>query len=175
MQPFEVVVDVCGQGIGGILKQEGHPVTYESRQLRIHKKNYPNHDLELLAVVYALKRWRHYLLGRMFQLLTDHKILKWIFTQPDLNMRQRRWVELLQEFKFEIKFRPRKENAAADALSQRVVSLAISLLHSTLLEEIQKELEANDFFGPLLKEKQEGKDKMQLESVEEGQLFYLKR
>ena len=58
-QPFEVVVDACGQGIEGILKQEGHPVAYKSRQFRIHEKNYPTHDLELLAVIYALKRWRH--------------------------------------------------------------------------------------------------------------------
>ena len=92
-QPFELEVDACGQGIGGILKQEGHPVAYESRQLRPHEKSYPTHDLELLAVVYTLKRWRHYLLGMRFQLSTDHKSLKWIFTQPDLNMRQRRWLE----------------------------------------------------------------------------------
>ena len=101
---FEVIVDACGQGIGGILQQDRHPIAYESRQLRIHEKNYPTHDLELLAVIYALKKWRHYLLSQTFELVTDHKSLKWIFTQPDLNMRQRRWVEFLQEFSFEIKF-----------------------------------------------------------------------
>ena len=176
-QPFEVVVDACGQGIGGILKQEGHPVAYESRQLRIHEKNYPTHDLELLAVVYALKRWRHYLLGRLFQLVTDHKSLKWIFTQPDLNMRQRRWVEFLQEFEFEIKFCPEKEIAAADALSRRVISMAIAILQSDMLGEIQREIGADDFFGPFFKELQEGKVVKQLEgySVKDGQLLYLKR
>ena len=102
-KPFEVIVDACGQGIGGILQQERHPVACESRQLRIHEKNYPTHDLELLAVVHALKKWRHYLLSQTFELKTDHKSLKWIFTQPDLNMQQHRWVEFLQEFSFEIK------------------------------------------------------------------------
>ncbi|MCO5559190.1 hypothetical protein L7F22_012785 [Adiantum nelumboides] len=84
---FEVIVDACAKGVGGILRQEGHPVAYESRQLRIHERNYPTHDLELLAVVHALKKWRHYLLSQIFELVTDHKSLKWIFIQPDLNMR----------------------------------------------------------------------------------------
>ncbi|MCO5610521.1 hypothetical protein L7F22_064760 [Adiantum nelumboides] len=86
---FEVIVDACAKGVGGILRQEGHPIAYESRQLRIHERNYPTHDLELLAVVHALKKWRHYLLSQIFELVTDHKSLKWIFTQPELNMRQR--------------------------------------------------------------------------------------
>ncbi|MCO5563838.1 hypothetical protein L7F22_017487 [Adiantum nelumboides] len=101
---FEVIVDACAKGVGGILRQEGHPITYESRQLCIHERNYPTHDLELLAVIHALKKWGHYLLSQIFELVTDHKSLKWNFTQPELNMRQRRWVEFLEEFNFEIKF-----------------------------------------------------------------------
>ena len=93
---FEVIVDACGQGIGRILQQEHHPIAYELRQLCIHEKNYPTHDLELLAVVHPLKKWRHYLLSQVFELVTDHKSLKWIFTQSYLNMQQRRWVEFLQ-------------------------------------------------------------------------------
>ena len=69
---FEVIIDTCGQGIGGILQQEHHPIAYESRQLRVHEKNYPTHDLEILTVVHALKKWRHYLLGTPFELVTDH-------------------------------------------------------------------------------------------------------
>lgn len=174
---FEVIVDACGQGLGGILQQEHHPIAYESRQLRPHEKNYPTHDLELLAVVHALKKWRHYLLGRAFELVTDHKSLKWIFTQPELNMRQRRWVELLQEFSFEIKFRPGKCNQAADALSRRVISLAISLLSSSIPEEVRKELPIDDYFGPLVQEVQNLRSQKHLEeySYKDGLLFFQNR
>ena len=79
----------------------------------------------------------------MFQLVTDHKSLKWIITQPDLNMRGRRWVKFLEESEFENKFRSGKENPAADALSRQVISLAISILQSNLLDETQRELESN--------------------------------
>ena len=103
-------------------------------------------------VVHALKKWWHYLLSQVFELVTGHKSLKWIFTQPDLNMRQRRWVEFLQEFTFEIKFRPGKENQIIDSLSRRVVALAISLANSTLPKEIQQEVLLDEFFGPLIDE-----------------------
>ena len=86
--------------------------------------------------MHALKKWRHYLCSQVFELVTDHKSLKWIFTQPDLNMQQRRWVEFLQEFSFEIKYKPRKENQAANALSRRGVALAIALVKSSLPYEI---------------------------------------
>ncbi|MCO5548937.1 hypothetical protein L7F22_002401 [Adiantum nelumboides] len=85
---FEVVTDASGLALRGVLTQEGRPVAYTSRKLRDHERNYPTHDLELLAVIHTLKLWRHYLLSRKFQLVTDHKSLKWIFTQPNLNMRQ---------------------------------------------------------------------------------------
>ncbi|MCO5592189.1 hypothetical protein L7F22_046185 [Adiantum nelumboides] len=87
---FEVIVNACAKGVEGILRQEEHPIAYESRQLCIYERNYPNHDLERLAVVHALKKWQHYLLSQIFELVTDHKSLKWIFTQLELSMRQRR-------------------------------------------------------------------------------------
>ena len=86
--------------------------------------------------MHALKKWRHYLLNQVFELVTNHKSLKWIFTQPNLNMQQRRWVEFLQEFSFEIKFRQARENQAADALSRGGVALAITLVKSSLPYEI---------------------------------------
>ena len=108
------------------------------------------------------------------ELVTDHKSLKWIFTQPHLNMRQRRWVEFLQEFTFEIKFRLRKENQAADALSKRVVALVISLANSTLPEEIQQEVLLDEFFGPLIDEIKGQRNSRILEdyTLKEGLLFF---
>jgi hypothetical protein len=87
---FDIYCDASKQGLGCVLMQEGHGIAYASRQLRKHEQNYPTHDLELAAVIHALKIWRHYLLGHKCQIYTDHKSLKYIFTQNDLNLRQRR-------------------------------------------------------------------------------------
>jgi hypothetical protein len=87
---FDIYCDACGQGLGCVLMQEGHVIAYASRQLRKHELNYPTHDLELAAVVHALKIWRDYIMGTKCQVYTDHKSLKYIFTQKDLNLRQYR-------------------------------------------------------------------------------------
>ncbi|WVZ84734.1 hypothetical protein U9M48_031726 [Paspalum notatum var. saurae] len=92
-KPFDVYFDASGSGLGCVLMQEGRVIAYASCQLRKHEVNYPTHDFELLVVVHALKKWRHYLLGNTCHIYTDHKSLKYIFTQPELNMRQRRWLE----------------------------------------------------------------------------------
>ena len=84
---FDIYCDASRQGLGCVLMQEGRAVAYASRQLRPHEENYPTHDLELAAVVHALKIWRHYLIGNRCEVYTDHKSLKYIFTQSDLNMR----------------------------------------------------------------------------------------
>ena len=101
--------------------QEGRVIAYASRQLRKHEANYPTHDLELAAVVHALKMWRHYLLGNTFHIYTDHKSLKYIFTQPEINMRQRRWLELIKDYDLEVHYNPGKANVVADALSRRAL------------------------------------------------------
>ncbi|WP_163401550.1 Ty3/Gypsy family RNase HI domain-containing protein, partial [Flavobacterium fluviatile] len=104
---------------GCVLMQEGKVIAYASRQLRRHELNYPTHDLELAAVVHALKIWRHYLYGQQCDIYTDHKSLKYIFTQTELNMRQRRWLELVKDYDLEIHYHPGKANVVADALSRK--------------------------------------------------------
>ena len=99
--------------------QEGRVVAYASRQLRKHELNYPTNDLELAAMVHALKIWRHYLIGHKSYIYTDHKSLKYIFTQSDLNLRQRRWLELIKDYDLEVHYHPGKANVVADALSRK--------------------------------------------------------
>jgi ribonuclease HI len=116
---FSVYCDASYTGLGCVLMQEGKVVAYSSRQLKVHEKNYPTHDLELVAVVHALKTWRHYLYGQKCDIYTDHKSLKYIFTQSELNMRQRRWLELIKDYELEIHYHPGKANVVADALSRK--------------------------------------------------------
>ncbi|WVZ58563.1 LOW QUALITY PROTEIN: hypothetical protein U9M48_008824 [Paspalum notatum var. saurae] len=116
-KPFDVYCDASGNGLGCVLMQEGRVVAYASR--RKHEANYPTHDPELAAVVHAPKIWRHYTLGNTCHIYTDHKSLKYILTQPELNMRQRRWLELIKDYDLEIHYHPGKANVVADALSRR--------------------------------------------------------
>jgi hypothetical protein len=118
-RPFSIYYDASGQGLGCILMQDGHVVAYASRQLRKHEEKYPTHDLELAAVVHYLKIWRHYIIGKRCDVYSDHKRLKYIFTQPDLNLRQRRWLELIKDYDLGINYQPGKANVVADALSKR--------------------------------------------------------
>ena len=94
---FVVCTDACGQGLGGVLMHDNHVICYELRKLKEHERNYATHDLDLAAIVHALKMWRHYLMGRRFELRTDHCGLKYLFDQPTLNARQARWLEFLCE------------------------------------------------------------------------------
>jgi hypothetical protein len=116
---FEVFCDASGTGLGCVLMQENRVVAYASLALRPHEKNYSTHDLELAAVVHALKLWRYYLMGNRCNIYTDHKSLKYIFTLSDLNMRQRRWLELIKDYDLEVHYHPGKANVVADALSRK--------------------------------------------------------
>ena len=116
---FEVYSDASYQGLGCVLMQRGRVIAYASRQLKPHEKNYPTHDLELAAVIFALKIWRHYLYGETFPIFTDHKSLKHLMNQKELNMRQRRWIELLKDYDCSIEYHPGKANVVADALSRK--------------------------------------------------------
>ncbi|WVZ94005.1 hypothetical protein U9M48_039949 [Paspalum notatum var. saurae] len=124
---FTVYCDASKEGLGCVLMQEGKVIAYASRQLTKHEVNYPTHDLELAAVVHALKIWRHYLFGNRCEIYTDHKSLKYIFTQNELNMRQRRWLELIKDYDLEIHYHPGKANVVADALSRKsYVNMAVA-------------------------------------------------
>ena len=135
---FEVYCDASGQGLGCVLMQEGRVVAYASRQLRPHEVNYPTHDLELAAVVFALKIWRHYLYGTRFEVFSDHKSLKYLFDQKELNMRQRRWMEFLKDYDFGLSYHPGKANVVADALSRKSLHVATMMsLEQRLIEEFR--------------------------------------
>ncbi|GJU84356.1 putative reverse transcriptase domain-containing protein [Tanacetum coccineum] len=115
---FVVYCDASYKGLGAVLMQKEKVIAYESRQLKIHEKNYMTYDLELGAMVFALKMWRHYLYGTKYVVFTDHKSLH-ILDQKELKIRQRRWLELLSDYDCELRYHPGKANVVADALSQK--------------------------------------------------------
>nr|GEX44165.1 putative reverse transcriptase domain-containing protein [Tanacetum cinerariifolium] len=118
-EDFVVYCDASLKGYGAVLMQREKVIAYASRQLKVHEENYTTHNLELGAAVFALRLWRHYLYGTKKVVFTDHKILQYILNQKDLNLRQRRWIDLLSDYDCEIRYHPGKENVVADALSQK--------------------------------------------------------
>ncbi|GKC42025.1 putative reverse transcriptase domain-containing protein [Tanacetum coccineum] len=101
---FIVYCDASHKGLGAVLMQNEKVIVYASRQLKIHEKNYTTHDLELGAVVFSLKIWRHYLYGTKCTVFIDHNSLQHILDQKELNMRQRRWLELPSDYDCEIRY-----------------------------------------------------------------------
>ena len=140
IEPFDMYCDASGVGLGCVLMQNGRVIAYALRQLRPHEQNYPTHDLELAAVVHALKIWWHYLLGNKCHIYSDHKSLKYIFTQSELNMRQRRWLELIKDYELEIHYHPGKANVVADALSRKAHCNCLTAIAplTTLCWEMEK-------------------------------------
>ncbi|GKF37780.1 putative reverse transcriptase domain-containing protein, partial [Tanacetum coccineum] len=116
---FMVYCDASHKRLGVVLMQKEKVIAYASRQLKVHKKNYTTHNLELGAVVFTLKMQRHYLYGTKCVVFTNYKSLQHILDQKELNMRQRRWLELLSDYDCEIRYYPRKANVVADALSRK--------------------------------------------------------
>jgi hypothetical protein len=137
---FSIYCDTSSQGLGCVLIQDGRVVAYATRQLRKHEVNYPTQDLDLPDVVHALKIWRHCLMGKRCELYTNHKRLKYIFTQSNLNLRQRRWLELIKDYDLGINYHPGKANVVADALSRRshVTQLVVDSMPFELCEEFDK-------------------------------------
>ncbi|GKC40186.1 putative nucleotidyltransferase, ribonuclease H [Tanacetum coccineum] len=176
-EDFVVYCDASGIGLGCVLMQRGKVIAYASRQLKIHEENYTTHDLELGAVVFALKIWRHYLYGTKSVIYTDHKSLQHIFSQKELNMRQRRWIELFSDYDCEIRYHPGKANVVVDALSRketvkpkRVIAMNMILQSSIKDRILTAQKEAVDEFSVL----QKGLDEM-IEQRSDGTLYYLDR
>ncbi|KAD2805861.1 hypothetical protein E3N88_39238 [Mikania micrantha] len=177
---FTVYCDASRQGLGCVLMQNDKVIAYASRQLKVYEKNYTTHDLELGAVVFALKIWRHYLYGTKCIIYTDHKSLQHILDQKMLNMRQRRWVELLNDYDCEIRYHPGKANVVADALSrkERVKPLRVKALGMTIqtslipqIKEAQQQaLQATNYSAEGLR----GLDK-KLDTKDDGLLYFKDR
>ncbi|GJW90781.1 reverse transcriptase domain-containing protein [Tanacetum coccineum] len=180
VEDFVVYCDASNQGLGCVLMQRDKVIAYASRQLKSHEKNYTTHDLELGAVVFALKIWRHYLYGTKSVIYTDHKSLQHIFDQKELNMRQRRWLELFSDYECEIKYHPGKANVVADALSRkervkprRVRAMAVTIQSGVkgLILAAQGEAFKDE---NVIAEGLNGTDQ-QMEKREDGSLHYMDR
>ncbi|GJW52745.1 putative nucleotidyltransferase, ribonuclease H [Tanacetum coccineum] len=143
-EDFVVYCDASNQGLAYVLMQRGKVIAYASRQLKIHEKNYTTHDLELGAVVFALKTLRHYLYGMKSVIYTDHKILQHIFDQKELNMRQRGWIKLFSDYEREIRYHPGKANVVADALSRkgRLKPRRVRAMHMTIQIGMREKIQA---------------------------------
>ncbi|GKA60123.1 putative reverse transcriptase domain-containing protein [Tanacetum coccineum] len=141
-EDFVVYCDASLKGFGAVLMQREKVIAYASRKLRKNEENYTTHDLELGVVVFALRLWRHYLYDTKCTVYTDHKSLQYILDQKELNMRQRRWIELLSDYDCVIRYHPGKANVVADALSRkdkepiRVRALVV-MVHNNLPEQIR--------------------------------------
>jgi len=137
-ESFVVYCDASKMGLGGVLMQNCQVVAYALRHLKVHEKNYPTHDLELAAVVFVLKIWRHYLYGSKFEVYNNHKSLKYLFDQKELNMRQRRWLEFLKDYNFQLSYNPGKANVVADALSRKSLHMfALMVKELELIEQFR--------------------------------------
>nr|GEU30106.1 retrotransposon protein, putative, Ty3-gypsy subclass [Tanacetum cinerariifolium] len=135
---FQIYSDASKKGLGCVLMQHSKVIAYALRQLKTYKANYPTRDLELAAVVFALKIWRHYLYGETCDIFTDHKSLKYIFTQKQLNMRQRHWLELLKDYDTNIQYHHRKANLVADALSRKSGMLANLQIEPKIIRDLER-------------------------------------
>ncbi|GJY45070.1 reverse transcriptase domain-containing protein [Tanacetum coccineum] len=180
VEDFVVYCDASNQGLGCVLMQRGKVIAYASRQLKIHEKNYTTHNLKLGAVVFALKTWRHYLYGTKSVIYTDHKSLQHIFDQKELNMHQRRWIELFSYYECEIHYHPGKANVVANALSrkERVKPRRVRAMAMTIQSGIRGMILAaqGEAFKQenILVERLHGLDQ-QTERREDGSLYFLDR
>jgi hypothetical protein len=177
---FVVCTDACKEGLDGVMSQNRHTVCYESRKLMEHERLYVTHDLELETIVHALKMWQHYLMGKRFELRTNHCGPKYLFGKPSLNVRKIRWLDFLGEYDFDIKHIRGKENKMVDALSRRIhemhattISMYQTNLHDRILEVAKSDQHYMDISATL----QQGMSQQNLEGYElrEDQILMYRR
>ncbi|GKC66811.1 putative reverse transcriptase domain-containing protein [Tanacetum coccineum] len=180
LEYFVVYCDSTNQRLGYVLMQKGKVIAYALRQLKIHEKNYTTHDFKMGAVVFAFKTWRHYLYGTKSVIYTDHKSFQHIFIQKELNMRQRRWIELFSDYDCEIRYHPRKANVVADAFSRkerveprRVRAMSMNIRSSVTAKILAAQGEASKV-GNATAEMLRGLDQ-QMEKKEDGGLYFIDR
>ena len=133
---YTVYTDASREGLGCVLIQNRNIIAYTSRKLKSHEQNYPTYDLELAAIVFALKKWPHDFYGVTFEVYTDHKSLKYLFSEKELNLRQRRWVEFLEDYDYTINYHSGKANVVEYALSQKAQLAGLMVGEWSLLENI---------------------------------------
>ena len=153
---FIIETDASGKGLGAVLRQEHGVIAFESRKFNAREMNYHVYDQEMLAILHAFAKWHHYLYGSKIKVKTDHRTLKYFLTQPNLSMKQKRWLATVQSYDFDIEYRKEKENVVADALS-RMWSCklsAISTLHQEWILGIQEEYMQNSDAAPIFVELQ---------------------
>ena len=185
---YVIFSDASLNGLGCVLMQEGKVVAYALRQLKPHEKNYPTHDLELAAIVFALKIWRHYLYGEKCFIYTDHKSLKYLPSQRELNLRQCRWMKLIKDYDCVIDYHPGKANVVVDALSRKTVKtlralnahLSLSddgtvvtelIARSNLLNRVLEAQKKDEKISTIMKQIGDGKE-TEFEVKEDRSLYY---
>jgi hypothetical protein len=143
-EDFVVCTDACKEGIFGVPSQKDHVVCFEYRKLKEHERNYATHDLQLVAIVHALKMWRHYLTWKKFDLRTNHCGLKHLFGEPTLNSRKTIWLDFLSEYDFEIKHINEKQNQLTNALNKRSHEVNVSTINMYMMNLKDKIFEATN-------------------------------
>jgi hypothetical protein len=177
-EDFVVCTYACKEGTRRVLSQNGFIICYESRILKENERNYATHDLHLASIVHALKKWRHYLMGKKFELRTDHNGLKYLFDQPTLNARQSRWLEFLCEYDFDIKHIKGKEKKVADVLNRRVHELhatTISMYQTDIKSRISEDANADLQYRDLVAKLHQGEMPWKVENYKleaDGTLLY---
>jgi hypothetical protein len=177
-EDYVVCTDACKEGLGGVLSRNGFIICYESRNLKEHERNYDTHDMELAAIVHALKKWRHYLMGRRFKLRTYHNSLKYLFDQPTLNAIHSRWLNFLCEYDFDINHIKGKENKVVDALNRRLQKLqatTISIYRTDIKNRILEAANDDLQYMELVAKLQQGEMPRKVENYKletDGTLLY---